>query len=263
MKNRSQNRSHYSRLILDSARLMMKTSSRKYRTSGIYYKLLEKNFIPDIEAWWEDISKSIKFEDPFMEHLYVPASFAFLKQFLKKRDPELLGNAIRFNPYLLEYQDIRFQIIMWIRISRGTILTKDRGFRKYVEPFVKGLIPKAGRTPRTKHEYEKFLKDRNVNVKLTYRKLLETIQEEFEKFKKLNKRKKLFQGYRTSILKNRFKKHDPKIDHIIGKSFNEYFDDLTEEKSKPSEIALRYMRDSFNQLYGVRIGLKNLKELIK
>jgi len=239
---------------------LTKETKRKTRTAGINKAILRKDFITEIESWWLNTFKSIKWKDPLTEHLYVPASLSFLKQFIKKKKPELLGKALLWNPYLIEHSDIRGQIIIWIHISRGTLLTRDKEFRKYIEPFAKALIPSSTRTPVTMMQLSKFEKENNINIKKMYQVLFQTIDKEIKNFKKRENRKKLFQGDIASILKKRFKPHIPYWSDINGKTFNDYCENLAEKKRNASEIALQLLMDALEQVYGFKIGERNLKK---
>jgi len=220
--------------------------------------LLQKDFIRKIEGWWEDNFKWLDLT-LLITNIEISIGFELLKRFVKQRETKLLGLAIFWNPYLLEHPDIVRQIITWINVSKHTVFTGDKEYRKYLEPFAKALNPKATRTSKVQKDLAIFEKD-HYSIKQYYKALRKAIYIEFEKQKKRKNRKRLFQGDRTEVLKKRFKNLSHKLDSINGKSFNQYIDALCKSSSKPSVIAWDLLHVILEKKFDVKVGIENLKK---
>lgn len=143
------------------------TSARKL-ARGINPALLKTDFLTITEKWWKDTYESLILNSPWMDQLSVTIGFAYLKRFIKQKKPEQLGLAVLWNPYLIHHPDIRGQIIIWISLSKSTLFTGEKAFKKYIEPFAKSLIPKAVKTPTKVKDLALFEEKHGVRPEVLY-----------------------------------------------------------------------------------------------
>jgi len=220
--------------------------------------LLQKDFIEKIEAWWERNYQWMNLTTTLMP-LDKDLSFAFLKRFINERDHELLGHAISFNPYLLQHPEIVRQIITWLDISKLTFYTRDKQYTKFLEPFVKSLIPKKSiKQPVKIKHLASFEKEKNVSIKVIYDELHNAIVKAFEDFKKKENRKPS-EADRFRILWTRFNRVTTKYNDINGMLIRRYFTNLAKQ-STPSAIARKYLQDFLKQRFNLKVGIDNLKK---
>jgi len=235
-----------------------------YDEDGVWIcpTLLEKDFITSIEKWWKGTIKQLD-KSSYLTYLQLDGidSIVYLKEFIEKKKPELLGRALLWNPRLLEHPDIRAQLINWLAGAKLTILTRERAYRKPIESFAKSLLPRTIKTPKKKEDLD-LLEKAPGRLKASYDAFYEAITKEFENFKKKEKKRKLNEFDISKILKKRFQNLKNENGDINGIKFNRYFNELAKER-QASKIARKMLQDTLKREFNVEVGISNLKKYIK
>jgi len=229
--------------------------------------LLEKDFITTIEKWWKDTFKpsalSLRLTRMKLDG-YLPdddiKSIVYLKEFIEKKEPELFGRALLWNPRLLEHPDIRAQLINWLNGARFTILTGDKRCRAPIESFAKSLIPRAGKISRKKWDLA-LLDGGDGRFKASYYDFYEAITKEFENYKKKVNKGKLNEAEISKILKKLFQSLKNENGEIFGTKFNRYFTELAKLK-QPAKIARKILRDILKRDADFEVGHDILKKFV-
>jgi len=228
--------------------------------------LLEKDFITTIEKWWKDTFEPLD-DEPLDESSYLHylpsdgvVGIDYLKEFIKKKKPELLGVALLWNPYLLEHPDIRAQLINWLNVAKFTMVTGDKRLRASIESFANALKPRAVKGP-TKEGVLASIDEVSGELKEYYDFLYETITKEFENYKKKENKRKLNEKDKSTILKKTFQSIKNEYEDLNGMKFSRYFNELA-KLSKPSQIAMKVFQDQLKRDADFEIGISKIKKFI-
>jgi len=252
--------------------------SNKNSNNFTLTEIFKEDFPKQLEKWIQDPLRNIEYSKS--SHL-TQAVVLWIKMFQQTKDPDYIGQAVQIMPDLLEHPIIRYQVISWIKecdiMSEASSIKESR---VNIEKFTKALIPKATKGKKKLIGNNPNLHENSYNeyIKIVYPDILNRIKTGFHNYKKSEERKKslginilpnkLFEADRAVVLKKIFSgAHEYRIKKRIVDiktkgTFNNYLEELAKNK-KPTIIALKFFQDFLHAYFGLKIGEKKLRKLIK